>query len=88
MKMSEFTPNDLAIRPVFFSIRILVAPHPDSSAAYSARKVADSRNMVLFALFISQRVIFLVHVSRQIEDIFVFAYFEKMSGLAVSIAPY
>lgn len=88
MKMSKFTPKARAIRPVFFSMRMLVAPHPDSNAAYSARKEADSLKQHLsWALSISQilKVILLVDVSGDKEDVSLLADFKEMPWFMVTI---
>lgn len=88
MKMSKFTPKARAIRPVFFSMRMLVAPHPDSNAAYSARKEADSlKQHPSSDLSISQvlKVIVLVDVSGNKEDVFLLADFKEMSWFMVTM---
>lgn len=82
MKMSKFTPKALAMREVFFSILMLVAPQPESNAAYSARKEAVSLKWKLsLARSISQvlKVIILVDVSGNKEDYSLHADFKEMS---------
>lgn len=88
MKMSKFTPKARAMREVFFSILMLVAPQPDSNAAYSARKEADSLKQHLSSdLSISQvlKVIILIDVSGDKEDVFLLADFKEMSWFLVTM---
>ena len=89
MKMSNPTRNASASLRAFFSIRMQVAPHPDNREAYSARKAAvprktDSSTALLQIL----EVIVLVNVSRQIENVFVLAYFENMSDFVVTVTAF
>ncbi len=68
---------------------IQVAPHPDNREAYSARKAAVSRKTDSSrALLQVIEVIVLVNISRQIEDIFVLAYFENMSRFVVTVTTF
>lgn len=86
MEISNPTRNVSASLRVFFSIRMQVAPHPDNREAYSARKAAILRKKdTSTALSQILEVIVLVNVSRQIEDVFVLAYFENMSGFVVAV---
>ena len=89
MEMSNSTPNESANLRAFFSIRMQVAPHPDNREAYSARKAAvprkaDSSTALLQIL----EVIVIVNVSRQIENVFILAYFENMSGFVVAVTAF
>ena len=89
MEMSKPTRNASASLRVFFSIRIQVAPHPDNREAYSERKAAVSRKTDSSrALLQVIEVIVLVNISRQIEDIFVLAYFENMSRFVVTVTTF
>ena len=82
-----------AIRRVFFSIRMQVAPHPDSNAAYSARNEAMSHRLSAAQVTVSATVpvpvsgllqidvfILFVRIPRYIEYILFPAYFYDMSA--------
>ena len=61
-------PNARAILAAFFSIRILVAPQPYSSAAYSAKKAAKRCNATPDAdLFLSQVFSVIITVAWNVE---------------------
>jgi hypothetical protein len=84
MDMSNPTPNAPAMRRVFFSIRMHVAPHPASHEAYSARNDAILRMSVCACTqpAVSIVEVIIVAVSGDIEHFSFFAEFKQVSRLA------